>query len=251
MSDEQPNLNEALAKAVRKSSISSVASSELPTGAAIVASIGGVRGLIESILPSFVFLVVFLVTKDVLLSALIPVGVAVVFIIVRAATRIPLTPAITGAFGVGITAALAIGTNRAENNFILGIGINVVLFLAMLISLLARRPLIGVIVGLLMGERAANWRTEPKQYRVLRLVTWFWVALFGIRLAVEVPFYVVASMSAEGSPEALAAASGLAIAKLILGVPFYALVLWVTWLYVRSIYPPAEADDEGAPSKVS
>jgi len=239
MSDEQPNLNEALAKAVRKSSISNVASSEMPTGAAIVASIGGVRGLIESILPSFVFLVVYLITKNVLLSALIPVGVAVLFIIIRVLTKLPIGPAVTGAVGVGITAALAIVTGRAENNFVLGILTNAAYLLAMLVSLVARRPLIGLIVGLLMGERAANWRQEPRQYRVLTLVTWVWVALFGIRLVVEVPLYLAGNVA------------GLAVAKLILGVPFYAVVLWVTWLLVRSIYPPADAEDEGAPSKVS
>ena len=239
MSDEQPNLNEALAKAVRKSSISNVASSEMPTGAAIVASIGGVRGLIESILPSFVFLVVYLITKNVLLSALIPVGVAVLFIIIRVLTKLPIGPAVTGAVGVGITAALAIVTGRAENNFVLGILTNAAYLLAMLVSLVARRPLIGLIVGLLMGERAANWRQEPRQYRVLTLVTWVWVALFGIRLVIEVPLYLAGNVA------------GLAVAKLILGVPFYAVVLWVTWLLVRSIYPPADAEDEGAPSKVS
>lgn len=239
MSDEQPNLNEALANAVRKSSISNVASSEMPTGAAIVASIGGVRGLIESILPSFVFLVVYLITKNVLLSALIPVGVAVLFIIIRVLTKLPIGPAVTGAVGVGITAALAIVTGRAENNFVLGILTNAAYLLAMLVSLVARRPLIGLIVGLLMGERAANWRQEPRQYRVLTLVTWVWVALFGIRLVVEVPLYLAGNVA------------GLAVAKLILGVPFYAVVLWVTWLLVRSIYPPADAEDEGAPSKVS
>ena len=239
MTDEQPNLNEAFAKAVRKSSISSVASSELPTGAAIVASIGGVRGLIESILPSFVFLIVFLITANPVLSALVPVGVAVVFIIIRVATKLPIAPAVTGAVGVGITAALAIVTGRAENNFVLGILTNAAYLLVMLVSLVVRRPLIGVIVGLLMGERAANWRQEPRRYRVLTLVTWVWVALFSIRLVIEVPLYLVGNVA------------GLAVAKLILGVPLYAVVLWVTWLLVRSVFPPEPVNDEGAPTKVS
>ena len=239
MSDEQPNLNEALAKAVRKSSISSVASSDMPTGAAIVASIGGVRGLVESILPSFVFLVIYLITKNAVLSALVPVGVAVIFVIIRIATKLPISPAVTGAVGVAITAGLAIVTGRAENNFVLGIVTNIAYLIAMIISLIARRPLIGVVVGLIMGERATGWRQQPRQYRVLTLATWFWVALFGIRLVVEVPLYLAGNVA------------GLAIAKLILGVPLYAVVLWVTWLLVRSVYPPVVADHEGASSKVS
>jgi len=239
MTDDQPNLNEALAKAVRKSSLSSVTSTDMPSGAAIIASIGGVRGMVESILPSLVFLVVFLLSEDVLLSALIPVGVAVLFIIIRVATKLPISPAVTGAVGVGITAALAIITGRAENNFVVGILTNAAYLLAMLVSLVLRRPLIGVIVGLLMGERAANWRQEPRRYRVLTLVTWIWVALFGIRLVIEVPLYLASNVT------------GLGLAKLILGVPLYAVVLWVTWLLVRSVFPPESVEDEGAPSKVS
>ena len=239
MTDDQPNLNEALAKAVRKSSLSSVTSTDMPSGAAIIASIGGVRGMVESILPSLVFLVVFLLSEDVLLSALIPVGVAVLFIIIRVATKLPISPAVTGAVGVGITAALAIITGRAENNFVVGILTNAAYLLAMLVSLVLRRPLIGVIVGLLMGERAANWRQEPRRYRVLTLVTWIWVALFGIRLVIEVPLYLASNVT------------GLGLAKLILGVPLYAVVLWVTWLLVRSVFPPETVEAEGAPSKVS
>jgi len=239
MTDDQPNLNEALAKAVRKSSLSSVTSTDMPSGAAIIASIGGVRGMVESILPSLVFLVVFLLSEDVLLSALIPVGVAVLFIIIRVATKLPISPAVTGAVGVGITAALAIITGRAENNFVVGILTNAAYLLAMLVSLVLRRPLIGVIVGLLMGERAANWRQEPRRYRVLTLVTWIWVALFGIRLVIEVPLYLASNVT------------GLGLAKLILGVPLYAVVLWVTWLLVRSVFPPESVEAEGAPSKVS
>ena len=237
MSDEQPNLNEALAKAVRKSSISNVASSEMPTGAAIVASIGGVRGLIESILPSFVFLVVFLITRNVWLSALIPLGVAILFIIIRVVMKAPVTPAVTGAVGVAITAFLAIATNNASNNFVPGILLNAAFLVAMLVSLAVRRPLIGVFVAVLLGEDAANWRVVPRQRRMLTLATWFWVGLFAIRLAVEVPLYLAQN------------AAALAVAKLILGVPLYAVVLWATWLLVRAVFPPKpkSVEPESAP----
>lgn len=220
------DVNDALKAAAAKSSIGKVAASDELSGATIIAAIGGVRGLIESILPSFVFLIVYLISKDVVLSALIPVGVAVVFIVLRVIQKLPVNPAVTGAVGVGITAVLAIVTNRAENNFIPGILINAGGFLAMLISILVRWPLVGVIVALLLGEEAAQWRSTPREKRVLTWVTWIWVAMFAIRLAVEVPLYIAAN------------AAGLAIAKLVLGVPLYALVLWVSFILVRSIYPP-------------
>jgi hypothetical protein len=231
-------VNDALSAAARNSAIGKVTASDALSGPAILAAIGGVRGLIESVLPSFVFLVVFLITKDVWLSSVIPFGVAVVFIIVRAATKKPVSPAITGAVGVGITALIAVTTGRAENNFILGIWLNVGYFAAMLISIVVRRPLIGIIVGLLLGEQAANWREVPRERRMLTLLTWIWAGMFALRLVVEVPLYLAAN------------AAALAVAKLILGVPLYAVVLWVTWLIVRSVYPPkaaAETSSEQTP----
>jgi hypothetical protein len=227
MADQQePNVGEAFSDAVKRSRLGAVSADEQPTGAAILAAIGGVRGLVESILPSFVFLVVYLLTKDVVLSALVPVGVAVVFIIVRVAQKLPVTPAITGAVGVGITALLAIVTGRAENNFVPGMLINAAFLIVMLVSIIARRPLVGFVAAVLVGERAAAWREQARSRRLLTLATWFWVALFGIRLLVEVPLYLA------GNP------AGLAVAKLILGVPLYAVVLWVSWLLVRALYPP-------------
>lgn len=231
MSDQEPSaLDDAMGAAARKSALGRVAASDTLNGQAILAAIGGVRGLVESVLPSFVFLVVYLLTKDVVLSALVPLGVAIVFVIIRAATKLPVSPAVTGAVGVAITAVLAIATGRAENNFILGIWLNVGYLVAMIVSIVARRPIIGVVVGLLLSEQAAKWREVPRERRMLTLLTWVWAGMFALRLIVEVPLYIAAN------------AAGLGVAKLILGVPLYAVVLWITWLFVRSIYPPQKAE---------
>lgn len=229
-----PNVGEAFEAAVKNSRLGAVPTDEAPTGTAILTAIGGVRGLVESILPSFAFLVVFLATEgrlpdqqQLLAAALVPLGLAAVFIVVRVVQKAPVTPAITGAVGVGITAFLAIATNNANNNFVPGMLLNAVLLVAMLVSLVIRRPIIGFVVAALLGERAAGWREKRRARRVLTSATWLWVALFGIRLAVEVPLYLAGETAALGT------------AKLILGVPFYALVLWITWIVVRSLYPPA------------
>ena len=231
MNDQEPSaLDDAMGAAARKSALGRVAASDTLNGQAILAAIGGVRGLVESVLPSFVFLVVYLLTKDVVLSALVPLGVAIVFVIIRAATKLPVSPAVTGAVGVAITAVLAIATGRAENNFILGIWLNVGYLVAMIVSIVARRPIIGIVVGLLLSEQAAKWREVARERRMLTLLTWVWAGMFALRLIVEVPLYIAAN------------AAGLGLAKLILGVPLYAVVLWITWLFVRSIYPPQKAE---------
>ena len=241
MSEQQnePTFKEAMADAMRKSRLANGVADDAHVGTALLGSVGGIRGIIESVLPTLVFLVLHLITKDVVISTSIPVGVAVVFIIVRAATRKPVTPAVTGAVLVGITALLAILTNRAENNFLPGILLNSGLLLGFLVSLAARWPAVGLFVGLLLGDRVDGWREVRAQRAAFTIATLVWVGMFALRVAVELPLYLAAN------------AEGLAIAKIALGVPLYAIVLMVTWFLIRSMLPSKAADSEGAAPKVS
>ncbi len=220
---QEQTIREAFGAAVRSAGIGQVAPGEIPTAASLLKAVGGARGLIESILPALGFLVIYTLTKSLLLSVLFPVAIALVFVTLRIVSRTPLTQAFAGVAGVAISAALALFTGRAEDNFLPGIIINVVSLLVMLVSVAVRYPLIGVIVGVLSNE-GLEWRRKPAKRRVLTLATLLWAGLFATRLIVELPLYF------SGDVELLGAI------KLILGVPFYALVLWVTWLLVRGVY---------------
>jgi hypothetical protein len=220
--DAGAELRHALAQAAQRSGFGRVAPGERPTAQALWAAVGGVRGLVESLLPGFLFLVVYTITAEVTPSVLIPVAVAVVFVLVRAVTRSPIMPAVVGLVGIALSAGLALWSGRAEENFLLGFVINGVWLVALLISLAVRRPLIGVITALLTGDHA--WRDDPAKRTVLTVTTWLWVGLFSLRLGVQVPLYLAEQ------------AAALAATKLLMGLPLYAAVLWVTWLMVRSVY---------------
>jgi len=174
------------------------------------------------LLPGFLFLVVFSITNQVAPSVLIPLGIAVLFVLVRVITRSPILPAVVGLIGIALSAGLALVTGRAEENFLLGFIINAVWVTALLISLAVRRPLIGIITALLTGD--VGWRADSAKRTVLTVTTWLWVGLFSLRLGVQVPLYLGEQ------------AAALAATKLLMGVPLYAAVLWVTWLMVRSVY---------------
>ena len=226
---EQPTLREGLETAARRSGLGQVAPGQTPTGSALLSAMGGVRGLVESILPGFAFLIVYTLTQELLPSVLIPLGIAVLFVIVRIVSRTPWTTAIAGVLGVGISAGLALFTGRAEDNFVPGFVINGVFLVALVISILVRWPLIGVIAALITGE-GASWREDRAKVRVALIATLLWCGLFAIRLGVELPLYF------NGATQALAGV------KLVLGVPFYAAMLWVTWLLARTVYSrPAPA----------
>lgn len=214
---------DALGAAVRKAGIGQVEPGQVPTGASLLKAVGGVRGLVEAILPGLGFLVVYAFTRQVLPSVIAPVVLAVVFVIIRLATKTPLTQAFAGVFGIAISAVLALLTGRAEDNFVPGLIINVASIVVLLVSLAVRWPMVGLIVGVLTNEWSA-WRDNARKRRVLTLSTWLWVGLFSLRLLVQAPLYF------SHQTELLAAT------KLLMGIPLYAGMLWVTWLLVKSVY---------------
>ena len=208
---------------MRKTGIGQVTPGEMPTAHSLLAAIGGVRGLIESILPGLGFLVVYSLTRSLLPSVLFPLALSVGFVVVRLITRTAPSQAFAGVLGIAISAALAIVTGKPEDNFLPGIIINVVSLVVLLVSLLVRWPLIGIIVGFLTNE-GTHWRRDTAKRRVLVIATWLWVGLFSLRLVVEYPLYLAHETE------------WLAGTKLLLGVPLYAALLWVTWLLVRAVY---------------
>ncbi len=162
-------------------------------------------------------------------------AIAVGFIAVRAIQRQPVMPAITGAIGIALSAGLALLTGSAANNFLLGFVINGVAVVALVVSLLVRRPLIGVLVGLLTGDD--HWRHDAAKLKVAYVTTVLWLLLSGLRLAVQVPLYLA------DLPDALAAT------KLLMGVPLYLGLLWVTWMLVRTAWQPAGEEPANMASK--
>jgi hypothetical protein len=222
-STPEAGFREAFADALRKTGLGQVAPGEVPTARSLLKAMGGVRGLAESILPALGFLLIYTFTHNLVWSVLAPLALAAIFVAIRLAAKSPLGQALAGILGIVISAVLALATGRAENNFVPGIIINVVSLAVLLISILIRWPLIGVVVGFLTNEGVA-WKKDRAKRRVLTLATWLWAGLFSLRLVVEVPLYFAQQTQM------------LAAAKLLLGVPFYAGMLWVTWLLVRAVY---------------
>jgi hypothetical protein len=166
------------------------------------------------------FLVVFTVTGDLFPSVIAPVAVAIAILLTRLFQRLPVLPAVSGGIGIALSAGFALWTGRAEDNFVGGFIINAVSMTVMLLSILIRRPLIGIVTNMLVAEDPA--RTSPLVRRAAYLATVVWACFFGLRLSVQVPLYLAQATAA------------LAATKLLMGVPLYAALLWLTWLMMRS-----------------
>lgn len=227
-------VSEGVTAAAKKAGIGQVAPGEIPTARSLWKAVGGLRGVVEAIVPGLGFLITYMITGELVLSVTAPVVLCLVFVAIRLITRSPVTQALAGVFGVALSAGLALFTGRAEDNFAIGLIINAASLTVLLVSLALRWPVVGIIVGILANE-GASWRDSPAKRRILNIATWLWVGMFLLRLAVQAPMYFT------GQTEWLAAT------KLLMGVPLYAATLWITWLLVRSVYAresDARTDDD-------
>jgi len=203
------------------------------TGHVVWRAMGGWRGILESVVPGLVFIVVYTITIDpetgdgnLWLSLALSVGIAAVFTIARLIARQPVAAAIGGLLAALVAAAFAAFTGEASNNFIPGFVTNILYGSAFLISALVGWSLIGLAVGFLMGEGTA-WRADKRKRRAFFWLAIAWASLFAARLLVQLPLYFADNVAALGT------------LKLVMGLPLFAPLVAVTWLAVRALYPPA------------
>ncbi|KQZ24990.1 MULTISPECIES: DUF3159 domain-containing protein [Microbacterium] len=197
------------------------------TGKVVWSAMGGWRGILESVLPSLAFVILFTVRPEPLILPLgVSVGLAAVFTVVRLVQKSPPSAAIGGLVAAAAAAALALLTGRGEDNFVPGLITNAVYGSAMLVSALVGWSLIGLAVGFLMGEGTA-WRSDRRKRRAFLWLGVAWAALFFARLAVQLPLYLAGDVTALGT------------LKLVMGLPLFAPLIAVTFLVVRALYPRA------------
>lgn len=219
------------------SGLASVVAEDFNIGRAM----GGVRGVAETIIPPLLFIVLYLVTGTVRIPAIACLAIACGAIVVRLIQRIDVVPALSGFLVVVISAVWALKSGQASNYFILGIITNCVYLAVLLISLIARWPLMGLIIGFLRGD-PSGWKNgelahTPQQSLTRRRywhITWLWVGLFAVRLLVQVPLFTAKAIAP------------LAAARIVMGPFLFAFVAWLTWMIVRSLppVPVVEGNDE-------
>ena len=218
-------LGQAFGEAARRAGLDPAQSTS--TGAAVWKAIGGVRGIIESVLPLVVFLVSLTIWPDNNLVAVIAsVAAAGIFTIARLLQKQAPSAALGGLVAVGVAGALVLFTGRAEDNFIPGFITNVVYGSAFLVSAVAGWSIIGLAVGFLMDDGVA-WRKDRRKKRVFFWLAIMWAALFFLRLGVQFPMWLA------GGDDVVQV---LGTVKLVMGIPLFAPLVAITWLASRAVY---------------
>lgn len=190
-------------------------------------TLGGWRGLIDSSLPTVVFLVHFTFRgKDISASAIAAVAVALILAVIRIVRRHSLQQVLSGLLGLAVAAWFASRTGKAEDFFLPGLLTNAAYAAGIAISILVRYPAIGFVIGGLTGD-LTGWRKDPIKSRLYRMVSWWWVGMFALRLIVQLPLYFAGQVELLGT------------VKLLMGWPLYLAVVWVTYKAVMRSHSSA------------
>ncbi|HEX2132960.1 MAG TPA: DUF3159 domain-containing protein [Actinophytocola sp.] len=137
--------------------------------------LGGRRGALDASVPPAVFVVGWLVSdRSIGWGALAAIATGAVLGAVRLARGGRVTAVLASVAAVAGAALVALYTGRAQDFFLIQVLLNVASALAWAVSILVRWPLLGLVVGTLLGQRT-RWRRDPDLLRAYARASWVWV----------------------------------------------------------------------------
>lgn len=188
----------------------------------VLAAFGGKKGLIDSGIPSILFLVVFNLKHnlhDALIASLI---VSAIITVIRLLSRETIQHALSGFIGALICAWFANRSGNATDLYIPKLLTNLGYGTAYLIANLVGWPIMGLILGPILGENFL-WRNDPPRKAAYKRAGWLWVALFFGRIAVQYPIYKSGNVNLLGT------------VNLAMGYPLFIATAYGTWVIIRNV----------------
>ena len=193
----------------------------LPVPLTVLDRLGGWWGIVGTGAPQVVFAVLTNVTS-LPVTAGVSLAVAVALGIVRKARGEPTSTALGGVLGVGVAAGIAIWTGSASDFFLVGIVGSVIFLVPVAGSLAVRRPVTGLVWNAIHGGGHA-WRDDRPSLRAHDVATAAAAVMFAARAGVSGWLWWIDSTG------------GLALARIVLGVPLTAVVaIVVFWAFRRT-----------------
>ena len=182
---------------------------------------GGVAGLVYASVPTFAYVVVSAIA-GLDAAVVVAVGASAGLVLLRVVRREPIQPAVSGLLGVVVAALIAFYSGSAQGFFLPGIWMSLLMAVAFTVSLVVRRPLVGVLWNLLTSaETTRPWRSDASVLHGFDVATLVFAAVFASRYAVQQWLYD-------------AGATGwLAVARIAMGYPLLAVALLVTYWAAR------------------
>lgn len=193
--------------------------------ARLAEAFGGRRGIIESAVPTIVFTVLFLTTRDLRLSLIVSIGVTAGLLAVRLAQRSNPQFLVNALVGIGIAALFASRSGEARDVFLPGILYNSGYAIVLVFSILVGWPALGFMVGAVTGD-LTGWREDRGMRKLCANLTWIFAAACIIRVLIQYPLWLADQIALLGT------------AKIVLGWPLQiATLVLMAWLLSRDSTP--------------
>jgi len=190
--------------------------------AKVLAAFGGKKGLIDSGIPSVIFLVVFNVTDELQSALIASVSVSALLTIIRLAMRETIQHAVSGLIGSLICAWFANRTGNASDLYIPKLLTNLGYGSVYLIANLAGWPILGLLLGPILGENL-QWRKDPARARAYKRASWLWVGMFFARITVQYPIYRSGNVNLLGT------------VNLAMGYPLFLATAYGSWMILKTV----------------
>ncbi|QJS09525.1 DUF3159 domain-containing protein [Streptomyces argyrophyllae] len=210
------------------------------TEAALFEAFGGVRGMVETVLPGLLFVAIFTVNKNLHMAAIAALALSLILVVVRLAMKDTVKHAFSGVFGVAFGVVFAMFTGNAKDFYLPGMLYTLGLALAYIITTLAGVPLIGLILGPVFKENL-SWRTRnPGRKKAYAKASWAWGLILLAKCAILFPLYWWADTTQLGW------------VLVILKIPPFLLAVWLTWVFLAKapapidVFAEMEAEEKAA-----
>lgn len=196
----------------------------------IVSAFGGKKGLIDAGFPALVFLISFNITDNLWNSLIASVVISAILTVIRLAMKDTIQHALSGFVGTLISAWFANRTGNPSDVFVPKMLTNLAYGSVYLIANILRWPILGLVLGPILGENLA-WRNDPARKAAYIRASWIWVALFFGRLIVQFPIYLSDNVNLLGA------------VNLAMGYPLFFATVYGSWMVLRGV-PATIAPEE-------
>ena len=190
----------------------------------VIKARGGKKGLIDSGLPAVIFLVTFNVRNNLREAIVAALSLSICLAIFRLAKKDTIQHSISGILGVLICAYFANRSGNASDFYIPKLLTNLAYGSTYLIANLVGWPILGIVLGPLLGENF-EWRKNPERKKVYTRASWIWVAMFFSRIAVQYPIYRSGNVNLLGT------------VNLAMGYPLFFATAYGSWLVIKTAPP--------------
>lgn len=198
------------------------------TEAALFDAFGGVRGMVETVLPGLLFVTIFTINHNLYGSAIAALVLSLGLVAVRLIRRDTVKHAFSGVFGVAFGVVFAMMTGNAKDFYLPGMLYTLGLALAYIITTLAGVPLIGLMLGPAFKENL-SWRTRnPGRKKAYAKSSYAWGLILLAKSAILFPLYWWADTTQLGW------------VLVALKIPPFLLAVYLTWIFLAKAPPPID-----------